>query len=260
MSQTAAAAIPIGPCKVYWNKVRLGSPMSQVAIRHTKETVQTRLPDTGVDVNSHKTGEVMEVDCVIADLKPAQLRYVYDRVADKDTPGTIDSTMYAAAGSTIMRFSEEVTLSGTSNSTLDQAKYITGTITVLKSDYSNAPTGYTKGTDFTSNGTAGTIARIAAGGISDGAVVVVQYNATSTCAIVYGGGGLSDFEAELLAVHELDNGKFLQLRLYRAKKTGASDWSIQMAAEFGGVPMTFRALADLTRAPGKQLFEIAVEA
>lgn len=261
MSQTVAASLPIGPVQAYWNNVRLGSPMSQANFRHSKETVEYGLPDSGVKVGSHKTGEQAFVDITIADFKPSQLQYVYDHVADLDDPDTIDPNTYESGGSTIIRFREEVKLTSTTPVTLDQAGFITSTIKVYKSDLSNAPGGYTQGTDFTATASTGNVARVSAGAITSGDTVIVEYDHTSTAAIVYGGGGLTGFEAELKLVHELDgNGKFLQLKLYRAKKMGASDVAIQMAAEFGGVAMTFVALADMTKAAGKQLFEWAVEA
>ena len=74
------------------------------------------------------------------------------------------------------------------------------------------------------------------------------------------GGERADFEAELKLVHILDSGKLAQYTGRRAKKIGASDVAINMAAEFGGIAMTFMLLADLTQAPGKQLGYWAVEA
>jgi hypothetical protein len=70
---------------------------------------------------------------------------------------------------------------------------------------------------------------------------------------------MADFEAELVLTHQTDNGKYMTFRFYRAKKMGASDIAIQMAAEFGGVAMTFKVLADMTKAPGKQLVEMGVQ-
>lgn len=261
MSQTVAATLPIGPVQAYWNNIRLGSPMSQVAVRYAEETVQYGLPDSGVNVGSHRTKQTVQVDVSIADFKPSQLRYAYDHVLDLDDPDTIDPNQYESAGSTIIRFREEVKLSGTVAVILDQAGFKTGTISAFKSDLSNAPTGYTKGTDFTATSGTGSVARITTGAITSGDTVIFEYDHTSTAAIVHVGGGLGKFEAELKLVHELEGtGKFLQCKLHRAKKIGNSDIAIQMAAEFGGYPMTFEALADMTKAAGKQLMEWAVEA
>ena len=74
MSTNVAKTLPIGPCEIYWNDVRLGSPKSQATIRYNKETVQAGLEDAGLNVISHKIKETAEVDVVIADFKIDQLR------------------------------------------------------------------------------------------------------------------------------------------------------------------------------------------
>ena len=260
MSTSVAPTLPIGPVQAYWNDVRLGSPKSTVNLRHTKDTVEMRLEDAGLIVGSHKTGESLEVDVTIADLKPHQLRYVYDKANSKATAGTIDSDMYESAGSTIMRFREEIELDGTTPVILRRAGFVTSSIKVFASDLSNTPDGYTKGTDFTATESTGSVTRIDGGSIGDGDSVVVEYNHTATAEIVHAGGSLADFEAELKLVHETEDGKVLQFKIHRAKKIGASEIAVQMATEFGGVPMTFRALADMSKAIGKQLMEVAVEA
>ena len=260
MSQTVAATMPIGPVQIYLANTRVGSPMSQATIRYTKETVQFGLPEAGVNVGSHKTKEVLEIDVVIADLKPHQLRYVYDKANSKATSTTLDTNQYHASTATVMRFHEEVLLSGVANSTLDRGGFVTGTIKVFKSDLTNTPDGYTRASDYTCSSAAGTIARIAGGTITDGSTVIVEYNHTSTVSLIHVGGGLADYEGELKLCNELENGKVLQYKVWRAKKIGASDVAIQMAAEFGGIAMTFHALADMTKAVGQQLMEVAVEA
>lgn len=259
MSQAVTETMPIGPVQVYLDNVRLGSPMSQATIRYTKEAVQYGLPDSGVNVGSHKVRETLEVDVVIADLKPHQLRYVFDKSNSKATAGTLDANVYKATSTTVMRFREEVFFSGTAAVILDRAGYLTGTIKVFKSDLSNTPDGYTKSTDFTATNTTGSVARIAAGSIVSGTTVIVEYNHTTTVKLMNVGGGLSDYEGVLVLSHELDNGKVLQMKVHRAKKIGASEIAIQMGAAFGGIPMTYHALADMTKSVGKQLMELAVE-
>lgn len=260
MSRAMAANLPIGPVQVYWNDVRLGSPKSQATVRYNKDTVQQKDEQTGQPVMSHKTGETCEVDVVIADFMPAQMRYIYDQATGYATPGTINTVNYESAGSEVFRYREDHKLSGTDSITVNGAGYESGTVKVFKSDFSNAPDGYTKGTDWTGTNTVGTVARLGGGSITDGETVIVEYNQSSTASVNYAGGERSDFEAKLRLVHELDSGKRLQFYAYRAKKTGASDIAIQMAAEFGGIAMTFVCLADLAQAPGKQLFKWAEEA
>jgi len=256
MSTAVAKTLPVGPCQVYWNDVRLGSPRSQANVRWTKNTVQAGLQEFGMNVLSHKTGEECEVDIRIADFKPSQLRYVYDKASDYDALTTLDTNSYTATGSVATRFHETHKLSGTADATVDQASFDTGTITVSSSDYE---TEYTSGTDFTSDNTAGTLARIAAGDISDQEVVIVEYNEAVDSGVVYAGGGLADFEATLRLSHILPTKKTLSFYGYRAAHIGASETAINMEDEYDGIPMTFHLLADLSRTPGQQLFRWAVE-
>jgi len=256
MSTAVAKTLPVGPCQIYWNDVRLGSPRSQANVRWTKNTVQAGLQEFGMNVLSHKTGEECEVDVRIADFKPSQLRYVYDKVTGFDALTTIEPNSYTATGSVITRFHEAHKLSGTANATVDKATFDSGTIKVFSSDYE---TEYTSSTDFTSDNTAGTLARIAAGSISDQEVVLVEYNEAADSGVVYAGGGLADFEAPLRLSHITNDGKTLSFYGYRAAHIGASEMAINMEDEFDGVPMTFHLLADLSRTPGQQLFRWAIE-
>ena len=260
MSKAVAATKPIGPCEIYWGDVRLGSPKSAATFRYNKETVQAALEDSGVNVMSHKTLETMEVDVMLDDFKNHQNRYTYDQANEFAATEVINAIAYDESTSTVMRFREDHELSGTANITLDQAGYMTGTIMVFKSDWSNTPDGYAKGTDYTSTGAAGTVARISGGSIADMDTVHIEYNESATVSRLGGGGQLADFEATLRIVHINDSGKQIQFYGHRAKKIGASDIAIAMADAFAGVPMTFHLLADLAKPKGKQLFEWAVEA
>ena len=260
MSKAVAQTLFMGPVEIYWGDVRLGSPKSQAMFRYNKETVQSGLPDSGVNVMSHKVKETMEVDCMLADFKNHQNRYTYDAANEFAATPVINAIAYDASTSTVMRFKELHELSGTANITLDQAGYMTGTIMVFKSDWSNTPDGYTKGTDYTSSSAAGTVARIGGGSISDMDTVWIEYNESATVSRLGAGGQLADFEATLRLVHIDDSGKQVQFYAHRAKKIGASDIAISMADEFAGVAMTFHILANMTKPVGKQLFEWTVEA
>lgn len=251
MSTNVAKTLPIGPVQLYWNGVRLGSPKSQATIRYSVESVQQMLQDAGADVISHRTRELCEVDVVIDDFKPTQLQYAYANAADFEAKGTIKSWGFTSTNTILFRFREEHKLSGTANATVDRTGFDESTVEVWKSDWN---TSYTRGTDFTVDGSAGTLARIAAGSISDQDVIHTLYDQSATASTVYTGGELADFEAVFKMVHVLDNGKALQFYAYRAKKIGASDIAISMAAEFSGVPMTFHLLADLAQKPGQALF------
>jgi len=229
-------------------------------LRYTKDSVEMVLEDAGLIVGSHKTRESLEVDITIGDLKPHQLRYVFDKANSKATASTIDSDSYTSSDSTVFRFREEHQLNGTTAIILRRAGFQVGTLKVFKSDLSNTPDGYASSTDFTSTYSTGSVARIGGGSITDGMSIIAEYTQSATSEIVHVGGGLADFEAALRLVHETEDGKALQFKIHRAKKIGASEIAVQMATDFGGVATTFRALADMTKAVGKQYMEVAVEA
>jgi len=257
MSTAVAKTIPIGPVMPYWNDVLLGSPMSQATMRHNKETIQAGLQEAGLNVISHKTLETLEIDVVIADFKLTQLRYVYDKSSGFDSSDVIDPNVYTATTTTVIRFKETHKLSGTVAVTVNRSTYDTSTIEVWKSDWSEK---YTKSTDWTGTASEGTVGRLGTGSITNQDTVFVMYNEAVNVERLGLGGGLADFEAPLRLVHETDDGKALQFYFYRAKKIGASDIAIQMAAEFGGVPMTFHCLADMAQPEGKQLAHVVIEA
>ncbi|MCK4694867.1 MAG: hypothetical protein KAT74_03850 [Candidatus Cloacimonetes bacterium] len=253
MSQAVEKTLPVGPVQLYWGDVRLGGPKSTFVVRHNTETVQSKQEDTGLNVGSHKTGEIMEVDVVISEFKLHQLRYVYAAANEFASTPVINALAYDASTSTVMRFNELHKLSGTANVTIDGAGYVDGTIKVWKSDFSNTPDGYTQGTDYTADSAAGTVARIGGGDINDQDTVYIEYNQSATVERMGFGGELADFEATFRAVHKLADGKQVQFYAHRAKKTGASDIAIAMADAFAGVPMTFHILADLAQPVSKQL-------
>jgi len=236
--------------------VRLGSPKTQATVRYNKETIQAGLEDAGVNVMSHKTKETCEVDVVVADLKMSQLRYVYDQ-ASFAAAGTIKALAYTSTQTvSTFRFKETLQLVGTTINTLSRSGFLAGSIDVWKSDWSEE---YVSSTDYTSTSTTGGVARIGAGGITDLSTVHVIYTQSAEAETIFTGGELGDFEATLKLVHELKGGKALMFYAYRAKKIGASDIAIQMAAEFGGTPMTFHILGDMAQPVGKQLFYVSVE-
>ncbi len=255
MSTAVEKTIPIGPVYAYWNNVRLGSPKTQATVRYSKETIQAGLEDAAMNVTSHKVKETCEVDIVIADLKLSQLRYVYDQAASYTNDGTIRANAFTSTVTvSTFTFKESIRLSGTVATTLARAGY--SSIQVWKSDWSAE---YTASTDYTSTASNGNVARIGSGAITDLSTVNVLYTQSATASRVTAGGEMADFEAALKLVHELKDGKALMFYAYRAKKIGASDLAIQMAAEFGGEPMTFHCLADMTQPQGQQLFYWAEE-
>lgn len=260
MSKAVAQTIFVGPCNIYWGDVRMGSPMSQASFRYNKETVQAGLEDSGVNVMSHKVKETLEVDVVLADFKNHQNRYVYDQAVKFAAAPAISTIAYDASTATVIRHQEIQQLNGTTAITVDGASFLTGTIMIFKSDWSNTPDGYTRGTDWTATSSVGTVTRIEGGDIADGDTVYIDYNSTTTVSLLGLGGQMADFEGTLRIVHEDDSGKMLQFYAHRAKKIGASDIAISMADQFAGIPMTFHILANMTKPVSKQLGEWSVEA
>jgi len=260
MSTAVSRTLPLGPVIGTWGGIRLGSPKTQAAIKYTRETVEYGLEDQGVQVGSHPTKEVVQIDISVADFKPSQMRYTFGQGNSMQSATTIGSKGYTATVGFIHNWREEVKMSGTTSYTLMKAGWLTGTIKVYKSDYSNAPAGFTRGTDWTGTGSNGHLKRRTAGQITDGSTIIVEYCKTATSAVVYAGGNMIGFEAPLRLTCIDDTGKALTIYCPRTKRKGASDFAIQMASEFGGVAMSFVCLADMTLAPSKQIIQIGVQA
>jgi hypothetical protein len=260
MSTAVSRTLPLGPVIGTWGGIRLGSPKTQAAIKYTRETVEYGLEDQGVQVGSHPTKEVVTIDIAVADFKPSQMRYAFGQGNSMQSSTTIGSKGYTSSVMFIHNFREEVKMSGTTTYTLQKAAWLTGTIKVYKSDYSNSPDGFTKSTDWTGTSSNGHIKRKSAGSITDGSTVIVEYAKSATSAVVYAGGNMVGFEAPMRLTLIDDTGKGLTIYCPRAKRKGASDFAIQMANEFGGIAMTFTCLADMALAPGKQIIQIGVQA
>lgn len=260
MSQTVSKTLLIGAVNAYWSDARLGSAMGTAAIRRSIESVQYGLTDAQVNVGSRKTKEIIEIDIVVADFKLHQMQLAYGQAESIESSTTIFANGYTSSfANFVHRFKEEVMLTAETAVTLNQAGWETGTINIFNSEYSNTPDGYTRVTDWTGTSSVGTIQRVSGGSISDGDVVMVEYNQSATSAVNYVGGKLADYEGELRLSHQCDDGKYLTITAYRAKRIGASDFAIQMATEFGGIAMTFHCLADMSKVPGKQIIEAGLE-
>ncbi|MBE3088031.1 MAG: hypothetical protein IMZ71_02795 [Chloroflexi bacterium] len=256
MSTAVAKTIPIGPCNVYWGDKRLGFSRNGATFRYNKETIEGGIEEMGVDVLAKKVKESCEVDVVIADLNIQRLKYLYDQAKSEVSATALDTTNYSGSATVNVRFKDNLKLSGTAATTVSRSTYISGTVQVFKADLSVE---YTKGTDWTGTASVGSVKRVTAGAIATGQTVIVEYNKLVPTKRIATGGKMADYEAPLRLVHALNDGKVLQFYAYRAKKKGASEIAIQVAAEFGGIPMTFKVLADMTQAPGQQLFHWAVE-
>jgi hypothetical protein len=260
MSTAVSRTLPLGPVIGTWGGIRLGSPKTQAAIKYTRETVEYGLEDQGVQVGSHPTKEIVQIDIAVADFKASQYRYALGQGKSMQSSTTIGTSGYTATVQFLHNWREEIRMSGTTSYTVQKAGWLTGTIKVYKSDYSNAPAGFTRGTDWTGTGSNGHIKRKTGGTIISGTTVIVEYAKSATSAVVYAGGNMIGFEAALRLTCIDDTGKALTIYCPRAKRKGASDFAIQMAAEFGGVAMSFVCLADMTLAPSKQIIQIGVQA
>ena len=259
MSQDFAKTFPIGPTIAYFNGVRVGTPMANAAIKYTREDVSQRADFFGVDIAGYRTFTGLEVTLAVADLKLTQLRQLLNRASSRSARTTLSGDIYTATTSHVFRYKQDVTLSGTAFTTLDGAAFDSANIIVYKSDYSNGPDGYTKGTDWSGTAANGTVGRIAAGDISDQDTVVVEYQTSANAAVLGWGGALEDIEGALWLTHEMNDGKLLQIKVWRAKVIGDTEMTINMKEQYGGTAITFRAFADVSKTKGKALCEIAIE-
>ncbi len=129
---------------------------------------------------------------------------------------------------------------------------------MLKLDRS---TTYVSGTDYTATTT---LITRKGSGITSGQNVLIEYNfSDSTAKSVQVGGELTTPNTfDLLFTHELSDGNTIQIELYKAMVN--TDFTMafheKSSGNFTTYNVAFKALVDLTKLEGNQLFQITEQA
>lgn len=235
----------LGPGDLYINDTFVGAVKGSVDFKYNVQYAYQRPGNSIVDVKGERISEEVTMEAKLCDFKVAQLRRAFG----------VNESIFS--GSMTLRKQQILQLSGTSNINLAETA-VAATMKVTKLDRSK---NYVSSTDYSA--TATTVARKSGGAITDGQFVIVEYDFTDSVAngVRVGGEKTTPNTFEVNFVHFASNGKMYQITLYKAMFN--TDVNLKFDEKSSGNytlhEVGFKALADLTKPEGRNLFEIIEE-
>lgn len=235
----------LGLGDLFINDVFVGNLKGSVTLTVTREKAFQRAGNNIADQKAMVTKEDVGIEAEICDLKIEQLRTAFGVTQGSET------------GAKAMRNREVVALVGTTS--VVPAKAIVDGIKVTKLDRSVV---YVSGTDYVKNAS-GNIVRVSGGTIVSAQNVILEYNFSATGAkYIRVGGETSDVPVfELKYTHKASDGKLWQITFFKA----ISNTEFEMAfneresGDYTVHNVMFKALIDVTKQEGVNLFEIVEE-
>ncbi len=235
----------LGPGDLYINDVFVGNVKGSVDFKYNVQYAYQRPGNSIADVKGERVSEEVTMEAKLCDFKVAQLRRAF---------GVNEALL---SGSVNVRKQQILQLTGTSNITIAQT-VLASTLKVTKLDRA---VDYVSSTDYSATST--TIARKSGGAITDGQFVIVEYDYTETTgkAVRVGGEKTTPNTFEVNFTHVMSNGKIVQITLFKAMFN--SDVNLKFDEKSSGNytlhELGFKALVDLTKPEGRNLFEIIEE-
>lgn len=244
-SYSETKRLPLGLGDLYLNNTFVGQLKGNVNLHYAVKYAYQKPGNLIADQKAERISEEVTLTAEVCELKLAQLR----------TALGINQAVTASAGTTI-RKRQQLTLPSATAVTTAQT-ILAGTLKVLKLDRS---TTYVSGTDYTA--TATTITRKGSN-ITAGQNVFVEYNCSPNAKAVQVGGELTIPNTfDLLFTHELSDGNTVQVEFYVAVVN--SDFQMAFHERSSGSYTTyniaFKALVDITKKEGNQLFQVIEQA
>jgi hypothetical protein len=255
MSYAEPKRLLLGPGDLYFNDQFVGSVKEGIEFKYDPNYAYQRPGNCIADVKGERISEQVTLTAKLCDFKVSQLRRAFG-ISEAVTSGSFR-----------LRNKETVKLSGTGVTAFTH-NACTGTLKVSKLDRSLVgasgtwgSAAYNSGTDYSA--TVAGVSRIGAGRITDQQYVIVEYDfldATAN-AVRVGGEKTAPQTFEMNFVHKQSNGKHIQITFYRAMSM--SDISLAFNEKSSGNytlhQIGFKALVDLTKPEGRNLFEIIEE-
>jgi len=237
----------LGLGDLFINDEFVGNLKGSVTMTVTREKAFQRAGNNIADQKAMVTKEEMSLEAEICDLKIAQLRHALG--------------IYQASevGAKSMRNREVIALVGTT--AVIPAKTIAGGIQVSKLDRSIV---YVTTTDYIKNAS-GSIVRVSGGAIASGQNVILEYNFSSGIGTKYlrVGGETTDVPTfEVKYTHKASDGKLWQITIFKAIANTEFEiaFNERESGDYTVHNIMFKALADITKPEGVNLFEIIEEA
>lgn len=238
--------LPLGLGDIYINNILVGQLKGKV-IFHDKSTYAEQHPGNLLSaVKAERIKQEVSLEAEVCDFKLSQLRRAIG------FNEAVDSTANVA-----IRKKEQLKLSATANISTAETM-VAATLKVSKLDRSTV---YVSGTDFSATST--TIARKSGGVVTAGQIVIVEYDFqdAGSKSILVGGEQTTPNTFELDFVHELSDGKILQVTLFKAYSMTDFSWAFSEKGSgvYSTYNVTFKALIDLTKREGQNLYRITEE-
>lgn len=242
--------LPLGLGDIYINNILIGQLKGKV-IFHDKITYAEQFPGNLISpVKAERIKEEVTLEAEVCDFKLSQLRRAIGMNEALDTTASIPihRKEIIALGTTTLAITVSETMVG-------------GTLKVSKMDRSTV---YISGTDYTvpTGGSQNTLKRKGST-TTTGQVVIVEYdfNDAGSKSIIVGGEQTTPNTFELDFVHELSNGKRIQITLFKAYSMTDFSWAFneKSSGNFSVYSVTFKALVDLTKKEGQNLYRILEE-
>jgi hypothetical protein len=235
----------LGIGDLYINDQYVGNLKGSVTFSVTREMAYQRPGNLIADLKAQVTGEEVTLEAEICDLKIDQLRAAFG----------INQAVDSSSARNI-RVRETIQLVGTTAVTLGRTAATN--IVVTKLDRSKV---YTLTTDYTIGANA--ITRVGGGTIGDGEYVLVEYTHSDSGArsIAMGGESKCPPTFRVDYTHQDCNGKYWQITVFRAVTTTEFELAFneRESGDYTIHNIMFRALVDLTKPEGQNLFEIVQE-
>lgn len=242
--------LPLGLGDVYINNILVGQLKGKVTF-HDKTTYAEQHPGNLISpLKADRIKQEVTLEAEICDFKLSQLRRAIGFNEALDTTASIPIHEKAV-----------ITLGTTTLAVTVPETMVAGTLKVSKMDRSTV---YVSGTDYTvpTGGSQNTIKR-KAGTIASGQVVIAEYdfNDAGSKSIIVGGEQTAPNTFELDFVHTLSDGKLLQITMFKAYSMTDFSWAFneRSSGNYSTYNVTFKALVDLTKKEGQNLYRITEE-
>lgn len=243
-------SITLGSGKLYvkpegetsWTNV--GQLINDVSFSYTVELLKLEAGTPSTLITQAKASEGAQLSGEIVELTATNLQR---------SLGISDTYVEETAGSSTSITDEEISFSSADDTYYTNKSDISAVS--VTSESGGAGTTYIEGTDYYVNLTEGTITPISTGAIPvDGTTVYLNYDYTPTAkkTIYFGGaaGGLPTMGVKF--EHTRPDTNTITVVLNKAQTTGSAEFTFSDGA-WNSIPLTFDAVADSTKAAGKQL-------
>ncbi len=245
-SYAEAKRLPLGLGDVYINNILIGQLKGSVIFHHKIGYAEQRPGNLLAPLKSERISEECTLDAEICDFKVEQLRRA------------MGYNQAISSSAVAIHKRQQMTLITTTTAVTTSETMVAGTLKVSKLDRSTV---YVSGTDYSVAST--TTIKRKAGNIALNQVVIIEYDFSDSGSrsIQIGGEMTTPNTFELDFVHELSDGKIVQITIFKAYSMTDFSWAFheKSSGNFSTYGVTFKALIDLTKSEGQNLFRITEE-